>query len=373
MGNVLSGQEYNLEDHGQSDRALFDEYVADPAKFQDLSSKVVAVTGTSAKSIGFHIAEVAVRKKAKVLMLCNRDSKSSAEGTSDLKALAKECSSPTIIETVTCDLQDLASVKAAAEEINKIAAKYKGLDVLVCNAGVMALKDIRTKDGFDVQMQTNQLSHFLLIHDVWKSIVNAANNRGEARVVTHSSSARETPKGDLEKDYFIKSEPGTLGGDGSSLLFQAAFGKRGNWSRYHQTKLANANFAMALHDKISASSSLRGKIHASSADPGLATSNLQVTTMKDGGLPSWMGKMLSSGGQSPADGSLPVSMCAFGADVKSGSFYMPKQSMKGPPIATVVEGETVKKGGEKLVVSPENKEHVWKWCEEVLDIQFEIQ
>jgi NAD(P)-dependent dehydrogenase (short-subunit alcohol dehydrogenase family) len=286
MGNLLSSQEYNLEDHGKSDRALFDEYVADDSnKFQDLSSKVVAITGTSAQSIGFHIAEIAVRKKAKVLMLCNRDSKSSAEGTSDLKALAKDCGSPTIIETVTCDLQDLASVKAAAEKINSIASKHQGLDVLVCNAGVMGLKDVRTKDGFDVQMQTNQLSHFLLVQSVWKSIVEAAKNRGEARVVTHSSSARDTPGGNLEKDYFIKSEPGTLGGDGGFLLLQT-LGKRGNWSRYHQSKLANANFAMALHDKIAASSSLNGKIQASSADPGLATSNLQVTTMKDGGLPS---------------------------------------------------------------------------------------
>ena len=148
--------------------------------------------------------------------------------------------------------------------------------------GVMALKDIRTKDGFDVQvnfrsrcglqllsvflflipnippllaityqMQTNQHSHFLLTQMVWKSIVEAANNRGEARVVTHSSSARHSPGGDLEKDFFIKCEPGTLGGDTNALL--QTLGKRGNWTRYHQTKLANANFAMALHDKIEAS------------------------------------------------------------------------------------------------------------------------
>jgi hypothetical protein len=86
-----------------------------------------------------------------------------------------------------------------------------------------------------------------------------------------------------------------------------------------------------------------------------------------------MGKILSSGSQSPADGSLPVSMCAFGVDAKSGSFYMPQQTTKGPPMATVVEGEPVKKGKEKLVVSAENKENVWKWCEEVLDIQFTIE
>ncbi|CAB9505122.1 WW domain-containing oxidoreductase [Seminavis robusta] len=371
MGNTLSGKEYNLEDHGQSCRKLFDEYVADPNKFQDLSSKVVAITGTSEKSIGFHIAEVAVRKNAKVLMLCNRDSKSSAQGTKDLKELAKGCGSPTVIETVTCDLQDLDSVCSAATQINKIATKHNGLDVLVCNAGVMALKDLRTKDGYDVQMQTNQLSHFVLVEGVWKSIVQASKSRGEARVATHSSSARDSPGKDLEKDYFMQSKPGSLGGE-RSMFSEMLLGFRGPWSRYHQTKLANANFAMALHDKIAASS-LKGKIQVSSADPGLATSNLQVTTMSDGGMPSWAAKLLGGNGQSPADGSLPISMCAFGVNTKSGCFYMPQQQLKGPPICTVEEGVAVKKGGEKLVVSMTNRENVWKWCEEALGMKFDIE
>lgn len=138
----------------------------------------------------------------------------------------KECGSPTEIETVVCDLQDLDSVKSAAEKINEVASKNEGLDFLVCNAGVMALKDVRTKDGFDVQVQTNQHSHFLLTQGVWKSIVQATNTRGAARVVTHSSSARHNPKGPLEKDFFVKSEPGTLGGETTSLVLQFLWKKR---------------------------------------------------------------------------------------------------------------------------------------------------
>jgi len=41
------------------------------------------------------------------------------------------------------------------------------LDVLVNNAGIMATGDIATKDGYDIQMQTNHLSHFLLTARVW--------------------------------------------------------------------------------------------------------------------------------------------------------------------------------------------------------------
>lgn len=375
MGNTFSGSgsAYNLDDHGQSSRALYDEYLASDDKFLDLSSKVVAITGTSTKSIGFHIAEIAVRKQAKVLMLCNRDSSSAQKGAEELKALVQETKSSTKIEVVTCDLQDFASVRSASQKINAIANKNKGLDILVCNAGVMALKDIRTQDGFEIQMQTNQLSHFLLTQGVWKSIVQAAKSRGDARVVTHSSSARYGPGGNLYQDFFKKSQAGTLGGDSYPIAFQY-LGKRGNWTRYHESKLANANFAMALHDKIQASG-LKGNIKAGSADPGLATSNLQVTTMNDGGMPSWMAKVLGGNGQSPADGSLPIGLAAFGKSTKSGSFFMPSEGggLKGPPIATIQEGVAVKKGEEKLVVSPENKENVWKWCEEALDMKFVIE
>ena len=377
MGNTFSSgssNEYNLDEHGQSSRALFDEYVTSDDKFLDLSSKVVAITGTSAKSIGFHIAEIAVRKQAKLLLLCNRDSSSAQQGAEALQALVQETKSVTKIETVTCDLQDLESVEAAAKTINEIAGKHEGLDILVCNAGVMALRDLRTKDGFDTQMQTNQLSHFLLTQRVWKSVVQAAHSRGDARVVTHSSSARFGPGRNLHQDYFVKSAAGTLGGDSYHMALQY-LGIRGNWTRYHQSKLANANFAMALHDKIQASDSLKGKIKAGSADPGMATSNLQVTTMNDGGMPSWVAKMLGGNGQSSADGSLPIGLAAFGKETKSGSFFMPSEGggLKGPPIATVEDGVAVKKGGEKLVVSPKNKENVWKWCEEALDTEFVIE
>jgi len=50
----------------------------------------------------------------------------------------------------------------------------------------MAFDDDRTGDGFDVQMQTNQLSHFLLTSLVYSSIKEAAEKRGEARIVPHS-------------------------------------------------------------------------------------------------------------------------------------------------------------------------------------------
>lgn len=69
------------------------------------------------------------------------------------------------LHAVDCDLQAFASVEAAAARVAGLCPE--GVDVLCNNAGVMALPDQATGDGFDVQMQTNHLSHFLLTRELW--------------------------------------------------------------------------------------------------------------------------------------------------------------------------------------------------------------
>jgi len=375
MGSMFSSnKEYNLTDHGHSDRALFEEYVASADIFMDLTDKVVAITGTSAGSLGFYLAEIAIRKNAKIVVLLNRDSSSAKKGQDELLALAtahsSSASSPLcVIQSITCDMQDLASVKNAAEQVKAIAAANGGLDVLINNAGIMATRDLRTADGFEIQMQTNQLSHFLLTYMLYDALEEAATHRGEARLVTHSSSARFGPGSMLEEAYFGKCGPNTLGGDQTWIISELC-GKAGPWTRYHQTKLANAVFAMAMHEKLKAKGS---KVKALSADPGLASSNLQVNSTKGDGLMSgWMAKMIMPGGHSAENGSLDAGMAAFGKDAASGTFYAPKGGMKGPPVTRIVDGHEIKKGSEKLVCSKANQENVWKWCEEALGITFVI-
>lgn len=89
---------------------------------------------------------------------------------------------------------------------------------------------------YEVQMQTNHISHFLLTHLLLGVLEQASVKSGESRVVQHSSNARlrtsgseNNVKGELEAMYFQKSEPGSLGGDTAAQ----------NFGRYHQTKLAN--------------------------------------------------------------------------------------------------------------------------------------
>jgi NAD(P)-dependent dehydrogenase (short-subunit alcohol dehydrogenase family) len=102
--------------------------------------------------------------------------------------------------------------------------------------GVMAMPEAYTGDGFDVQMQTNHLSHFLLTSLLLPSLEKAASTAGEARIVNHSSAARNNPPTPFDAKYFTKAAPGGLGGDDTAARYE----------RYHQTKLANLLFSFAL-------------------------------------------------------------------------------------------------------------------------------
>lgn len=219
-----------------------------------IAGKSVAITG-STSGIGLELAKIAAENGASRIFLLNR---SSARATAAEETVKASGSSSTVT-TIPCDLQSFASVREAAAAL-KAATSEGGLDVLILNAGIMAMGEKATVDGYDVQAQTNVLSHFLLTKDVFPSLERAAEIKGEARVVSQSSGARNTPKGPVEAKYFEKYQgPGTLGGDSSSM-FGALFGRSsGSWLRYHQTKCANCVFTFALNDRLQAKGSKVGR------------------------------------------------------------------------------------------------------------------
>lgn len=228
-----------------------------------------------------------------------------------------------------------------------------GIDVLCLNAGVMALKDEATEDGYDVQMQTNHLAHFLLAKETHALLEEAAKKRGEARLVNHSSGARHMVRG-LEEQYFGKNG-GSLGGDGASMFMGGA-----RWVRYGQTKLANAVFTQALHERLQSSGSA---VKAVCAAPGLAATNLQVTTAADGGMgATWIMKF----GQSAEDGTMPLLQCCVGPGVSSGEFIEPSRmgNMKGEPsVVTKRSAKEVEPAATKLLWEMSEKAFgEWKLC-----------
>jgi NAD(P)-dependent dehydrogenase (short-subunit alcohol dehydrogenase family) len=140
------------------------------------------------------------------------------------------------------DLTDLASVRAFAES-------WEGpIDVLINNAGVMAVPEGRTKDGFETQIGTNHLGHFALTGLL---LVHVRD-----RVVQIASGAHRIGKIDLE-----------------DLNWERRTYRR--WPAYGQSKLANLLFVHELQRRLAAAGS---PVRAVAAHPGVAATELQGRT-----------------------------------------------------------------------------------------------
>ena len=121
------------------------------AGLPSVDNKTLVITGTTSGT-GYHTASAFLKKGGKVIGL-NRPSERSAKA-------ASEHSQHGPYTAVDCDLQDPKSIDSAIEAIKAITDI---VDVICCNAGVMALKDLAAPSGFDVQMQTNHFGHFQLL------------------------------------------------------------------------------------------------------------------------------------------------------------------------------------------------------------------
>lgn len=163
-----------------------------------LVGKTAVITGTTS---GFGLT--AARSLAELgctLFLLNRDSERVAPALDSVRNAAVKAGQYSSIEDasakiehVSCDLTEFAQVRKAGEAV-KAKLRKEGqvqgqLDFLICNAGVMLIPDLATPDGYDLQMQVNHLSHFLLTDMLLPELEAAGAATGDARIVNVSSSA----------------------------------------------------------------------------------------------------------------------------------------------------------------------------------------
>ena len=193
------------------------------------------------------------------------------------------------------DLCDLASIRA-------FAAGWSGpLDVLINNAGVMAVPEGRTKDGFELQIGTNHLGHFALTNLLLPHVTG--------RVVTVASAAHRIGRVDLD-----------------DLNFERRSYDR--WRAYGQAKLANLLFTLELQRRLTAAGS---PVLAVAAHPGYAATNLQSHTgTRVEHLVMKLGNALL--GQSIDDGAAPTIHAAT-EDVPPNAYVGPGglQELRGAP------------------------------------------
>lgn len=276
----------------------------------DLGGKVCAVTGAT-NGIGKEVARGLAAKGANVVVLC-RDPALGARVEQEIEASVTGAE----LEVVETDLTSFASVRAGAAAISDA---HDRLDLLVNNAGVMAVPYRRTEDGFEEHLQVNYLAHFLLTGLLMPLLRRSTG----ARVVNLSSLRANEGHIDFEhldpNDGYRKSKA------------------------YAQSKLATLCFAFELDGRLREAGI---PIMALAAHPGAAATNLTPKATQSylgpfgpGLVGRGLGRLFNAFLQPAAQGAIPVLHAAAAHDVAGGQYWGPagRKELEGtePALARV--------------------------------------
>ncbi len=269
-------------------------------KTPSIKGKTALVTGGNI-GLGFETVKALASKGAHVLLAARNEEKGKA-AVAEVQKLVPNAQ----VELLRLDLASQGSIRAAAAEVGK---KFSQLDFLLNNAGIMAMPEMKTEDGFESQFGVNHLGHWSLTALLIENLLAAE----QARVVTVTSTAHHLVWNINFDDPHLRK-------------------KYSPWKAYSQSKLANYFFALGLHNEFKNS---RKQAMSLLAHPGLSHTNLQVETF-DRGAAGWAGtvsKYLAARvGMEPNEGALSQIRAALDPKVKSGQFYGPKFGSHGAPV-----------------------------------------
>mmetsp|Transcript_5430 Transcript_5430/g.9448 ORF Transcript_5430/g.9448 Transcript_5430/m.9448 type:complete len:358 (+) Transcript_5430:95-1168(+) len=336
----------------------YPEWIKSAENMKDLTGRVALITGVSSSSgLGFYVTKALASKGAECVVTVRNTEKGAAVKAELEEKLKEEGTTAKHITVMKMDNCDFASVRSFTDDFKK---KYTRLDIVCNNAGIMGMPYEMSKDGYEVQIQTNHLSHFLMTARLWPLIKTTSEKYGEVALCQVSSGASHMGKPTVDAANLNNEHP-----PHGLLLYMAPYalgGPTATWARYGQSKLANVMFAVEMNRRIEAAG-LAGKIKSTAAHPGLAATNLQITTQNQGGMKD--GAKFQKQGQSCADGSLPLIMSvAHPTLVEGGAYYGPREGRTGPPIKTTNENP--------LSYNADATKALWEASEKAVGEKFEL-
>lgn len=265
----------------------------------DLTGRTIVVTGGNS-GLGYESVKAFALKGAEVVLA----SRTMEKGEQAKAEITKDVPGAKII-VMELDLADLDSVRSFAAAFRK---KYKQLDVLLNNAGIMMSPYFKTKDGFEAQFGTNHLGHFALTGLLLDLLLKTPG----ARIVNVSSGAHKSGSMDFSNLQFEN-------GKGYSPM-----------KAYGRSKLSNLLFTYELQRKLESA----GKdIIATAAHPGIAMTNLS-RYMEKKLIVRLLLPIFKGMAQDQAAGALPQIRASVDPGVKGGEYYGPdgKNERKGYPV-----------------------------------------
>ena len=299
------------------------------ADMPDLSGKVVVVTGANS-GLGLESSR-AFAEHGATLVMTARNMEKGEQARSEIVAEYPDAK----IDLMKLDMASLKSVRAFVKEFK---AKYQRLDILLNNAGLMAIPRQLTEDGFEMQLGVNHLGHFALTG----LLLDVIRKTPGARIHNVSSSANWN---------------GSINFD--DLMGEESYSR---WGAYGQSKLANVFFTYELQKRLDAAGI---DAVANTSHPGLVIGNLQSNSVDESGtrLEAMAYRVLGPiMGQSFEMGVLPMlyGMTAEGA--KGGVFYTPRTfNMRGYP----AEGRA-----NRAANDPAALKRFWEVSEELTGVKY---
>jgi NAD(P)-dependent dehydrogenase (short-subunit alcohol dehydrogenase family) len=302
------------------------------ADIPDQSGRTVLVTGASS-GLGLRSAEALARAGATVLLGCRNPEKGAA--AREQVRSAATGAEPVL---VAVDLADLDSVRSCAQGL---AATVERLDVLMNNAGVMAIPLGRSAQGFEAQLATNHLGHFALTAQLLPLLLRA----DDPRVVTTSSQAHRM--GRMRWD---------------DLNWERGYGK---WRAYGQSKLANLLFTFEL-DRRARAAGLA--LLATAAHPGYAATHLQAAGPEQSGSRFMLRASEAANrifAQTDEMGALPQLYAATMPDVQGGEYF-------GPDGLFEQRGHPKRVGASAAARNEADARRLWEISERLTGVAFDL-
>ncbi|MDE0232464.1 MAG: oxidoreductase [bacterium] len=295
----------------------------------DLAGRVAVVTGANS-GIGLETVRELARRGARTILAC-RSEERGRRGIGELQAEMPDSS----VELMKLDLGSLSSIQAFAHDF---ARGHTRLDMLINNAGVMAVPHSLTEDGFESQMGVNHLGHFALTGRLLEPLLATPG----ARVVTVSS----------------------VGHRGATMDFENLLFENGGYTPfrpYWRSKLANLLFTYELERRLR---SAGARVSALAAHPGFSSTNIGGHLSRH-----WYSRiqepLMSAFIQSAAMGALPTLRAAVDPDAEGGQFY-------GPSGLGGLRGHPVVVSSNAASHNSEYSRRLWRVSEELTGVHYEL-
>ncbi|MVU79202.1 SDR family NAD(P)-dependent oxidoreductase [Nocardia sp. ET3-3] len=283
------------------------------ADMPDQTGRIIIVTGATS-GLGEATARALAGAGAQVIMACRNE----------IKAQAAARTMPGDVQIRQLDLADLSSVRAFADTVERA-------DVLINNAGVMAVPQRKTADGFELQIGTNYLGHFAL--------TGLLLDRISERVVNTSSITHFIGRIDLEDLNWERRAYSRFGA-------------------YAQSKLALLLFTYELQRRLAVTGSPKLSV---AAHPGYAATEISSETQNLLEQIVGLGNRLVA--QSAEMGALPT-LYAATAEVEPGGYYGPDWfNWRGHPTKV---GSTAASHDEKTA------RQLWELSERLTGVEFRV-